>query len=92
MSNASPPRSRILSPDIWEAARSDLHRWAEMIGALEEEMMAVDVEIARAKRDGIANRLMTVPGIGPAIATALEALARRQKLSSLGATLRPGPA
>lgn len=62
--------------DIPEAARSCLTRLAKMIRALQEEITALDVEIAaRAKRDGMAKRLMTVPGIGPVIATALEALA-----------------
>jgi transposase len=43
---------------------------------LEEEIGKLDVEIARrAKENEVARRLMTVPGIGPLIATALAVLA-----------------
>jgi transposase len=43
---------------------------------LQEQTAALDAEIsARAKADEVARRLMTVPGIGPLIATAIEALA-----------------
>jgi hypothetical protein len=63
--------SHIENPDsgIPEAARSCLNRLVDMIRALHEEITALDAEIAaRAKRDGMAKRLMTVPGIGPVIA------------------------
>ena len=47
-----------------------------MLRVLRVEITALDAEIAaRAKRDVIARRLMTIPGVGPVIATALEALA-----------------
>jgi len=47
-----------------------------MLRALVEKILKLDQEIAqRAKRDDVAKRLMTIPGIGPVIATALEALA-----------------
>jgi transposase len=44
--------------------------------ALHKEIDALDAEIAtRAKQDAVARRLMSVPGIGPVIATAIVALA-----------------
>ena len=59
-----------------EAARSCLFRLVEMLRGLQSEIEALDREIAsRAKTDDVARRLMTVPGIGPLIATAIEALA-----------------
>ena len=43
---------------------------------MQTDISELDREIAaRAKADGVARRLMTVPGIGPLIATAIEALA-----------------
>jgi transposase len=59
-----------------EGARSCLMRLVTMLRDLQEEVEALDREIAaRAKSDDVARRLMTVPGIGPLIATAIEALA-----------------
>jgi transposase len=61
---------------IPEAARSCLMRLVTMLRGIQEEVEALDREIAaRAKSDHVAQRLMTVPGIGPLIATAIEALA-----------------
>ncbi len=61
---------------IPEAARSCLMRLVTMLRGLQDEVGALDREIvARAKSDDAARRLMTVPGIGPLIATAIEALA-----------------
>jgi transposase len=58
------------------AARSCLARLVEMLRHLQDEIAELDREIAtRAKADDVARRLMTVPGIGPLIATAIEALA-----------------
>jgi transposase len=46
-----------------------------MLRSLQARIEALDDEIgSRAKRDGASRRLMTIPGIGPLIATALEAL------------------
>lgn len=43
---------------------------------MQEQICVLDAEIsARAKADDTTRRLMTVPGIGPLIATAIEALA-----------------
>jgi transposase len=70
--------AHIENPDssIPEAARSCLNRLVQMLHTLHEEITTLDAEIAaRTQRDGAAKRLMTVPGIGPVIATALEALA-----------------
>ena len=48
----------------------------EALRHLQDQTAALDAEIAaRAKTDEVARRLMTVPGIGPLIATAIEALA-----------------
>ena len=59
-----------------EVARSCLQRLVEMLRRLQSEIAALDREIAaRARTDDVARRLMTVPGIGPLIATAIEALA-----------------
>jgi transposase len=61
---------------IPDAARSCLARLVEMLRRLQDEVTALDREItARAKTDDVARRLMTVPGIGPLIATAIEVLA-----------------
>jgi transposase len=61
---------------IPEAARSCLGRLVEMLRRLQDEITALDREITvRAKSDDVARRLMTIPGIGPLIATAIEALA-----------------
>jgi transposase len=61
---------------IPDAARSCLARLVVMLRGLQDEIAELDREIvARAKADGVARRLMTVPGIGPLIATAIEALA-----------------
>ncbi len=48
----------------------------ETLGQLETEIGKLDTEITRrAKKNDVARRLMTVPGIGPLIATALATLA-----------------
>jgi transposase len=61
---------------IPDAARSCLARLVKILRSLQTEIAELDREIAaRAKADDLARRLMTVPGIGPLIATALEALA-----------------
>jgi transposase len=59
-----------------EVARSCLQRLVGLLCGLQREIAALDREIAaRAGHDDVARRLMTVPGIGPLIATAIEALA-----------------
>jgi transposase len=61
---------------IPEAARSCLLRLIETFRHLQTEIAALDREISRrAKTDDVARRLMSVPGIGPLIATAIDALA-----------------
>jgi transposase len=62
-----------LLPDM---ARPVLEVLVEALCALDERTRLLDNEIARrAKEDEVARRLMTIPGIGPVIATALTALA-----------------
>ena len=62
--------------DVPELARSCLERLVGMFRHLQDEIAALDREIAaRAKSDDVARRLMTIPGIGPLCATAIEALA-----------------
>jgi transposase len=62
-----------LLPDM---ARPILGVLVETLHTLEERIRLLDNQIARrAKEDEVARRLMTVPGIGPIIATALTALA-----------------
>ncbi len=59
-----------------EAARCCLVILVEALRRLQEQAKELDAEIAaRAKADDTAHRLMSVPGIGPLIATALEAMA-----------------
>jgi transposase len=58
------------------AARPILCVLVEMLGLLDERIKLLDIEIARrAKEDDLARRLMSIPGVGPVIATALAALA-----------------
>ena len=65
-----------VSSDIPEAARSCLVLLAETLRGLQPRIAALDAAItARAKRDELARRLMSIPGVGPLIATAIEALA-----------------
>lgn len=60
-------------PDM---ARPVLGVLVDMLATLDERIKFLDKEIARrAKEDEVAHRLMTIPGIGPVIATALTALA-----------------
>jgi transposase len=62
--------------DIPQAARSCLTVLVDSLRHLQKQTAALDAEIAaRAKADDTARRLMSVPGIGPLIATAIEALA-----------------
>lgn len=62
--------------DLPAQARPILAIIAECIQALQAKITMLDREIkARAKADPVARRLMTVPGVGPIVATALVALA-----------------
>ena len=61
-------------PDIPEAVRTSLMPLLTQIVHLDEAIKAIDAEIAaQAKADPVANRLMTIPGIGPVTASALVA-------------------
>lgn len=58
------------------AMRATLTVLVAVLAQLEERIAELDAEIARrAREDGTARRLMTVPGIGPLIATAIAVLA-----------------
>lgn len=62
--------------DIPVEARPVLAIVAQGLEALQAQIALLDREIAsRAKADPVAQRLMTIPGVGPVIATALVALA-----------------
>ena len=62
--------------DLPPAARASLAVLVGTLRHLQEQTAALDAEIAaRAKANDTARRLMSVPGIGPLIATAIEALA-----------------
>ena len=62
--------------DIPVQARPVLVVIAQGLEALQTQIALLDREIAsRAKADAVAKRLMTIPGVGPVIATALVALA-----------------
>jgi transposase len=62
--------------DIPAQARPVLAVIAQGLEALQTHIAQLDREIAsRAKADPVAKRLMTIPGVGPVIATALVALA-----------------
>ncbi len=61
---------------IPDMARECLERLISMLDHLDGQIKELDVEIARrARSNEMARRLMTVPGIGPLIATALVSLA-----------------
>jgi transposase len=62
--------------DLPEAARAILAILVKTLQALEAKLKLLDAEIARwARQDDLARRLMTIPGVGAAVATAVEALA-----------------
>jgi transposase len=59
-----------------DAARSCLRLLVDTLRALRDRINQLDAEITtRAKQDEGAQRLMSIPGIGPMIATAIQALA-----------------
>lgn len=59
-----------------EAARPILCVPVDILGLLDQRIKLLDIAIARrAKEDEVARRLMSIPGVGPVIATAVAALA-----------------
>jgi transposase len=61
-------------PEIPEAVRASLLPMVTQIEHLDSAIKQIDGDIAvRAKADPVANRLMTIPGIGPVTASALVA-------------------
>ena len=76
--NARRLTALIEAPDseLPDAARATLQVLVDGLRHLEERIAGLDAEIARrAREDETARRLMTIPGIGPLIATALATLA-----------------
>ena len=68
-----------------ETMRASLRVLSVILGQLEEQIGALDAEIIRRARDDeTARRLMTIPGIGPLIATALATLAPPPAMFSKG--------
>ncbi|MGQ4815609.1 IS110 family transposase [Agrobacterium vitis] len=64
------------SSSLTEAARAPCLALVLTLRALIDKVRELDLEIGRrARHDDVAKRLMSIPGIGPVIATALEALA-----------------
>ena len=62
--------------DLPKTARATLQVLVDGLRHLNERIAGLDAEIARrAREDELARRLMTIPGIGPLIATALATLA-----------------
>jgi transposase len=77
-SNAGRLVALVVDPEapIPDTARSALRALMSGLEGLEGEIRRLEAEIAhRAKGDEVARRLMTIPGVGPLIATALVALA-----------------
>jgi transposase len=64
------------SSELPAEARPVLAMIADSLQAIQVKILVLDREIAaRAKADPAAQRLMTIPGVGPVVATALVALA-----------------
>jgi len=71
--------------DLPETARAILSILVETLQSLETKIKILDAEIARrAKSDDGAKRLMTIPGVGPVVATAIEALAPPMEIFRTG--------
>ena len=70
------------------AARASLVALTVMLAQLEQQIASLDAEIARRARENpVARRLMTIPGIGPLIATAFATLAPPPELFAKGRDL-----
>ena len=70
---------------VCEAVRAALAPLAKQLEALDEALVAIDKQLERAaKADDKAKRLMTIPGIGPVIATAIAATVRDIEAFSSG--------
>ncbi len=67
------------------AARASLVALTVMLAQLDQQIAALDAEIARRARENpVARRLMTIPGIGPLIATAFATLSPPPELFAKG--------
>jgi transposase len=75
------------SADLPAEARPALAVIAESLQSVQAKIALLDRQIAaRAKTDATARRLMTIPGVGPVVATALIALAppkRRERAKAV---------
>jgi transposase len=77
--------------DLPAEARPVLEVIAESLQSVRAKIATLDREIAmRAKADALAKRLMTIPGVGPVVATALVALAPPASTFRRGETSPPG--
>jgi hypothetical protein len=83
----------VANPDteVPAAARPALQVLVSALERLEAEIRGLEAEIVRRARENeVARRLMTIPGVGPLIATALVALGSTPQTFRRGATSRPG--
>jgi transposase len=77
--------------DLLEAERAILEILVETLQALEAKLKHPRCRDRKtAKQDNLARRLMTIPGVGAVVATAVEALAPPMEVFSAGATLPRG--
>ena len=63
-----------LQSSLPESARIILQLLVDTFTALDGQIAALDAEIRRSKADPTARRLMTIPGVGPIVSTAITAL------------------
>ena len=65
-----------MASSLPDAARAMLRLMLDLLAGLKGKIADLDREIARrAREDEVSRRLMSIPGIGPIIATAVAALA-----------------
>src|SRR3954466_3450790 len=77
--------------DLLPETRFVLKVLAEPLQLLDAKIAVLDVEIkARARSNALAKRLMTIPGVGAVLATAMVARLRRRRHSGVAATSPPG--
>ena len=80
-----------LQSSLPDSVRVILKLLVDIFTALEAQITALDAEIhQRSKSDPTARRLMTIPGVGPIVSTAITALVPAAEGSRPGASSRPG--
>ena len=73
------------NPDLPEVARALCKGLLKQVEFLSEQIAVLEKELRiRARQDEFASRLMTIPGVGPICATAIEALAPSAEIFSRG--------